>query len=152
MFKKLSTGYKIGSPGLLAALVCFFLPWVLQSCGNQPMQPYTGLQLAVGNGVEAGKFTGNILVLLTFVALIVLLVFFFQYVRRGSLKARDTYGVVLTSLLVLLILFQQFLTTPGKGVNRELLYGLWGYILGWLLVLIGGVVNLVQQRGGNRPQ
>src|SRR5690349_17177072 len=148
MFNKLPTGYKIASPGLLAGLVCFFLPWVLQSCGNQPMQPYTGLQLAVGNGVEGGKFTGNVLVLLTFVALILLIIFFFQAASRGSLKAQDTYGVVLASVLVLVILFQQFLTTPGKGVNRELLYGLWGYILGWLLVLIGGVVNLVQQRGG----
>jgi hypothetical protein len=123
MFKKLPTGYKIASPGLLTALVCFFLPWVLQSCGNQPMQPYTGLQLALGSGGEEGKYTGNILVVLTFVALIVLLIFVFQAAGRGSLKAQDTYGVVLASLLVLVILFQQFLTTPGKGVNRELLYG-----------------------------
>jgi len=80
------------------------------------------------------------------------IIFVFQAASRGSLKAQDTYGVLLASLLVLVILFQQFLTTPGKGVNRELLYGLWGYILGWLLVLIGGVVNFVERRGVNRPQ
>ena len=151
MFKKLPTGYKIASPGMLAALVCFFLPWVLQSCGNQPMRPYSGLQLAMGSG-EAGKYTGNIFVLITLVALIVVIIFLIQAARRASLKVQDTYGVVMTSVLVLLILFQQFLTTPGKGVNREVLYGLWGYIAGWLLVLIGGVVNIVERHGGNRTQ
>jgi hypothetical protein len=149
MFKKLSTGYKIASPGLLAALVCFFLPWVLQSCGNAPRREYSGWQLAMGSG-EAGKYTGNFFVFLSLVAIIVLLIFAVQSARRAALKVQDTYGVLLTSVLVLLFLFQQFLTTAPKGVNRELLYGLWGYILGWLLVLIGGVVNLVEQRGGNR--
>ena len=126
------------------------MPWVLQSCGNEPMRPYSGLQLAVGSGGTEGKYNGNIFVVLTLVAMIVLIIFVFQSAQRGSLKAQDTYGVVITSVLVLLILFQQFLTTPGKGVNRELLYGLWGYIAGWLLVLIGGVVNFVERRGVNR--
>jgi hypothetical protein len=151
MFKKLPTGYKIASPGLLAALVCFFMPWVLQSCGNEAPREYSGLQLALGNG-EAGKYTGNFFVLLSLVAIIVLLVFVFRAADRGSLTVWDTYGVVLTSVLVLLFLFQQYLTTPPKGVTREILFGLWGFIFGWLLVLIGGVVNVVERRSGNRPQ
>jgi hypothetical protein len=150
MFKKLPTGYKIASPGLLAALVCFFMPWVLQSCGNQAPREYSGWQLAIGNGVEGGKYTGNLLVLLSLVAILVLLIFVIQSAGRGSLKVQDTYGVLLTSVLVLLIVFQQFLTAPAKGVARELLYGLWGFIAGWLLVLIGGVVNIVERRN-NRP-
>jgi hypothetical protein len=149
MFKKLSTGYKITSPGLIMTLIFFFMPWVLQSCGSEPQRPYSGLQLAIGNG-EAGKYTGNLLVLLSLVAVLVVLFLLIQSVRRASLTTWDTYGVTLMSVFVLLILFQQFLTPPAKGVNRELLYGLWGYIVGWLLILIGGVVNIVERRSSNK--
>lgn len=148
MFKRLSTGYKIVSPGLLLTLIFFFLPWVMQSCGNEPLQPYTGLQLALGSG-EGDGYTGNIFVVLTLIAVFVILYFLIQADRRGSLIGQDTYGVVATSVAVLAILFQQFLTAPSEGVNREVLYGLWGYIVGWLLILIGGVVNIVE-RGGRK--
>ncbi len=151
MFKKLSTGYKIASPGLVMTLIFFFMPWVLQSCGNEPKRPYSGLQLAVGNGQGDG-YTGNLLVLLSLVAIFVVLIFAIQSARRASLTVWDTYGVLVTSVVVLLILFQQFLTTPAKGVNRELLYGLWGFIAGWLLILIGGVVNIVEKHSGNRQR
>jgi hypothetical protein len=151
MLKKLSSGYKIASPGMGMAFVFFFLPWVLQSCGNEPMQQYSGLQLAIGNSAEGEGYKGNIFVLLTLVALFVILYFAIQHNRSGTLTVRDTYGVLATSVLVLLILFQQFLTAPSEGVNRQVLYGLWGYIVGWLLILIGGVANLVQ-RNNNAKQ
>jgi len=144
MLKKLSSGYKITSSGLLVALICFFLPWVMQSCGNEPMREYSGLQLAIGSG-EGEGYKGNIFVLLSLVAIFVIFFFAIQYTNRGVLATRDTYGVLGTSALVLLILFQQFLTAPSEGVNREVLYGLWGFIVGWLLILIGGVVNLVER-------
>jgi hypothetical protein len=146
MFTKLSSGYKIASPGLILSLLCFFLPWVLQSCGNQPLQEYSGLQLALGNGGGENGYNGNPFVLLTFVAIFIILYFAIQSSRRASLTARDGYGVLGTSALVLLFLFQQYITTPDEGVNREVLPGLWGYVLGWLLALIGGVVNIVQRR------
>ncbi len=146
MFRKLSTGYKITSPGLGLALIFFFLPWVLQSCGNEPMREYSGLELAIGNGAEAGKYTGNIFVLLTLIALLVILFFVIQFAKRGSLTGQDTYGVMGISILVLVLLFQQFVSAPGEGINRKVLYGLWGYIIGWLLILIGGVVNAVEQK------
>jgi hypothetical protein len=145
MLKKLSSGYKIASPGLALSLIFFFLPWVLQSCGNEPMQPYSGFQLATGSGAEGEGYKGNIFVLLSLIALFVILFFAIQHSRSGTLTARDTYGVLGTSILVLLILFQQFLTAPSEGANRQVLYGLWGYIVGWLLILIGGVVNIVER-------
>ena len=146
MFTKLSTGYKITSPGLVLAFIFFFLPWVLQSCGNDPMREYSGFQLAFGDGAEAGKYTGNIFILLTLIALFVILFFGIQAARRGSLTGWDAYGVTGISLVVLIVLFQQLLTKPGEGMQREILYGLWGYIGGWLLILIGGVVNTVERK------
>jgi peptidoglycan biosynthesis protein MviN/MurJ (putative lipid II flippase) len=146
MFKKLSTGYKIASPGLVLAIIFFFMPWVLQSCGNDPMREYSGLQLALGDGADAGKYTGNIFVLLTLIALFVIAFFGIQAAGRGTLNSWDAYGVTGISLVVLIVLFQQFLTAPGEGIQREILYGLWGYIIGWLLILIGGVVNAVEKK------
>jgi hypothetical protein len=145
MLKKLSSGYKITSSGLFVSLICFFLPWVMQSCGNEPMREYSGLQLAIGSGAAGEGYKGNVFVLLTFVAIFVILYFAIQYTRGGALTTRDTYGILVTSVLVLLLLFQQFLTAPSEGVNRQVLYGLWGYIMGWLLILIGGVANLVER-------
>lgn len=146
MLKKLSTGYKITAPGLVMTLIFFFLPWVLQSCGNEPMREYSGLQLAIGSGAERSGYTGNIFVVLSLIAILVIAAFVVQSARRGSLIMRDTYGVLVTSVIVLLVLFQQYLVAPPEGVNRQVLYGLWGYVVGWLLILIGGVVNTIERR------
>jgi hypothetical protein len=151
MFKKLSTGYKIASPGLVMTLIFFFMPWVLQSCGTAPKRSYSGFQLAVGTGQGEG-YKGNLLVLLSLVAIFVILILLIRSAQRASLTVWDTYGVLVTSVAVLLILFQQFLTPPAKGVNRELLFGLWGFIVGWLLILIGGVINTVEKYSGNRQR
>ncbi len=146
MFKKLSSGYKIATPGLLSTIVLFFLPWVLTSCGTDPMQEYSGWQLAVGDRASGEGYSGNIIVLLFLVASIVLLFFAFRSLQRASLTAMDGFGVAVTSVIILLLLFQQFLTTPGEGINREILYGLWLYIVGWVVVLIGGVVNIMERK------
>jgi hypothetical protein len=150
MLKKLSSGYKITSFGLLLSLISFFLPWVLQSCGNEPMRQYSGLQLAIGSGAAGDGYKGNVFVLLALVAIFVILFFAIRSTRRGSLTARDTYGVLVTSVIVLLLLFQQFLAAPGKGVNREILFGLWGFIIGWLLILIGGVRNTIERNSTSK--
>lgn len=146
MLKKLSTGYKISTPGLLGTLVLFFLPWVLTSCGNDPMREFSGWQLAIGEGGAAEGYKGNIVVLLFLIASLVLLFLAFRSTQRTSISKADSYGVTITSIIILLLIFQQFLTTPSEGINREILYGLWGYILAWIVVLIGGVINIVERK------
>ena len=106
------------APGLFGTLVLFFLPWVLTSCGNDPMREFNGWQLAIGEGGAGEGYKGN----------------------------ADSFGVTITSIIILLLIFQQFLTTSSEGINREILYGLWGYILAWIVVLIGGVMNIVEQK------
>jgi hypothetical protein len=149
MLKKLSSGYKIATPGLLSTLVLFFLPWVLTSCGSDPLKEYSGWQLAVGDSAAGKGYSGNIIVLLFLVASLVLLFFAFRSLQRSLLTIMDSFGVTIISIVVLLLLFQQFLTTPGEGINREILYGLWLYIVGWVIVLIGGVVNIMERK--NQP-
>lgn len=146
MFKKLSSGYKISVPGLVSTLVFFFLPWVLSSCGNDPLRQYSGWQLAMGTQENGQGYNGNLIVLLFLVGALLLLFFAFRSTRNASLSAMDGYGVAVISLVVIFFLFQQFLTPPQEGINREILYGLWGYLASWLVVLIGGVVNIVERQ------
>lgn len=109
------------------------------------MREYSGWQLAVGDTTQAG-YHGNIVVVLLFVASLALLFFAFRSFQRASISKMDSYGVTIVSIIVLVLLFQQFLTRPGEGINREVLYGLWLYIVGWLVTLIGGVVNITERK------
>lgn len=146
--KKLSRGYKIISPGLLLALIFFFMPWVLTSCGDEPMQEYSGWELAVGTNAKDG-YNGNLMVMLSLAAVMLIIIFMISFIRRQRLAFGDSYGVLITSVVVLLLMFQQFLTTPAEGINREILYGFWGFLLGWIIILMGGVVNLVDRPSMN---
>jgi hypothetical protein len=142
--KKLSRGYRIISPGLLLTFTFFFLPWVLTSCGSEPLQEYSGWELAVGTAAKDG-YNGNLMVMLSLAAIVLIVIFMISFLRRQRLAFGDSYGVLITSVAVLLLMFQQFLTPPAEGVNREILYGFWGFLVGWIIILIGGVVNLVDR-------
>lgn len=111
-----------------------------------PCANLVGWQLAIGEGGAGEGYKGNFVVLLFLVASLVLLFLAFRSLQRTSISKADSFGVAITSIVVLLLLFQQFLTTPGEGINREILYGLWGYIVAWIVVLIGGVINIVERK------
>ncbi len=152
MFTKLR-GYRIAAPGAILALICFFLPWVLVSCGNQPPQSFTGWQLMTRTTVDsttgAEKFAGNLFVGLLFLAALAVLALAFLAWRRGHLNRLDSYGVLGLSALSLLYLFLQFGGKPAEGSTKEILYGLWGVVLGYIAILAGGIMNWVERRRGN---
>ncbi len=134
---KVSSGYKVATPGLGVILICFFLPWVLQSCGNAPPQQYSGWQLAIGNSsIETGYHGNPFIFLVPLTALIVGLLMW-RAIRRGYLTPWD--GLVPAGLggLILLYLVVQFGQPVAQGSTRQLLYGLWGVVIGWVLVMAG---------------
>src|SRR6185503_3060928 len=118
MLTKTSSGYKVASPGVLLVLVCFFLPWVLQSCGNAPPQEYSGWQLAVGNAAAGERYNGNLLIFIVPLAAIVVAVLAFRSIQRSYLSLWD--GFVPTGLggLVLIFLFLQFGRPVSEGSTR----------------------------------
>jgi hypothetical protein len=141
-----SKGYGVSSPGVAIVLVCFFLPWVLQSCGSAPAQEYSGWQLAMGDPAAADGYNGNPLIFLAPVAALIVAAMTVVSISRGSVTILD--GIVPTGLsaLVLLFLFSQFGNTVPEGSTRQILYGLWGTAIGWLVILVGGIVNFVDSR------
>lgn len=54
MLSKLTGGNKIVGTGASVAVICFFLPWVLVSCGGQPVASISGWQLAAGGSISTG--------------------------------------------------------------------------------------------------
>jgi hypothetical protein len=143
MFSKLSNGYKVSSPGIAIVLVCFFLPWVLQSCGSAPAQEYSGWELAIGDPAAGDGYNGNPLIFLAPVAAIIVGAMAFRAMGRGVISIWD--GIVPAGLggLVLIFLYSQFGGPVAEGSTRQILYGLWGTVIGWLLILVGGVLNLL---------
>ena len=54
--RTLSNGHKVGSSGAGVAMLCFFLPWVMVSCGNQPIASFGGILLMLGGLAGLGAF------------------------------------------------------------------------------------------------
>ena len=148
----LSNGHKVSSLGAGVAVLCFFLPWVMVSCGNQPIASFSGWQLAagtsVGSGFGASQLPGTPILFLALLAGAVVLALAYLALRRGRLTRLDGFGPIGLGSLTLLVLFAQFNTMQGEmgqqGVTATTQYGLWGTVLGYLAVVAGGIMNVRQ--------
>jgi hypothetical protein len=146
MLTKTPNGYKVASPGVLLILVCFFLPWVLQSCGGAPPQESSGWQLAIGNAAPGERYNGNLLIFLVPLAALVVAALAFRAMRRAYASGWDGYVPTGLGGLMLLFLYLQFGGPVSEGSTRQILYGLWGVVIGWMLVIAGGILNLFDAR------
>jgi len=150
IIEKSSTGHKLGSSGAALAILCFFLPWMLVSCGNQSVS-VNGWQLAAGGTVGSGLYTQQvpgkgILFLVLFAAFGVLYLAYAAY-KRGSLTpTMDGYGLIALGVLPLLILLTQFSGVKEQAAQQYIVveyhFGLWGTVLGYIAAIAGGALNL----------
>lgn len=147
---RLSKGYKVGGAGASLALLCFFLPWILVSCGSQTTR-ISGWGLAAGTSIRAGYTTqpidgSPILFLVLFAAVGAAALAYFAYKRGRLNKIVDGFGLIAIGVAPLLILLLQFEgydnSNSQMGIIIELQFGLWGTVLGYLAVITGGVLNL----------
>lgn len=150
MIQKSSKGHKVGSSGAALAILCFFMPWILVSCGGQTTK-VNGWDLAsgtvIGSGFSAQQIEGKpILFLVLLAALGVLALAYFAF-KRGSLTpVMDGYGLIALGAVPLLILFILFSGAKDQaaqqGVYLEYQIGLWGVVIGYIAAIAGGVLNL----------
>jgi len=150
IIEKSSKGHKVGSSGAALAILCFFLPWMMVSCGGQTTE-VNGWDLAsgtvVGSGFAAQQIEGQpILFLVLLAAFGVLALAYFAF-KRGSLTpVMDGYGLIALGAVPLLILFFQFSGVKDQaaqqGVYIEYQFGLWGIVIGYIAAIAGGVLNL----------
>jgi hypothetical protein len=127
-------GYRISTSGAALAIICFFLPWVSQSCGNEPPRVRSGWELAAD---------GDRLVLLVPIVALVVLALGLLAWRRGYATRRVSVASIGLGLLALLFLFWRFGTAPPEGITRDILYGLWGVVAGNVLSVVGGILGVV---------
>ena len=149
IIEKSSKGHKVGSSGAALAILCFFMPWMLVSCGNQSAK-VNGWALSAGTTVGSGFYAQQIpgkpiLFLVLLAALGILYVAYLAY-KRGSLAQVDSYGLIALGAVPLLILLIQFSGVKDQaaqqGVYIEYQFGLWGTVIGCLAAIAGGALNL----------
>lgn len=149
-----STGYKISMPGALAAIIFFFFPWVLSSCGGIEAEQ-SGWDLAFGSTVDYGLFGGvqkipgkPIFFLILAAAFLILLLAYLAYQRGMTKPLIDGIGLIILGILPIIILFLAFVGMQDEAaqynVNVEYKFGLWAVGLGYLAVIAGGMLNLIE--------
>ena len=138
-------GRGITATGVLLAFVMFFMPWVLVSCGGNELGTLSGYRLAVGFEVEGRSFGGTSLLFLTWAFLLASLLVVFV-VPSG--KIRGVLGVVfgILSTIVVMIVYshlKQEVKQLGEILQVHIRGGLIGTMLGYLLMIVGGVVDFI---------
>lgn len=150
MIEKSSKGHKVGSSGASLAILCFFLPWILVSCGGQTAK-VNGWDLAsgtvIGSGFGAQQIEGKPILFLVLLAAFGVLFLAYTAFKRGSLTpTMDGYGLIALGVVPLLILFISFSGAKDQaaqqGIYIEYQVGLWGTVLGYIAAIAGGVLNL----------
>lgn len=150
MIEKSSKGHKVGSSGAALVILCFFMPWILVSCGGQTAK-VNGWDLAsgtvVGSGFAAQQIEGKPILFLVLLAAFGVLYLAYTAFKRGSLTPMmDGYGLIALGAVPLLILFISFSGVKDQaaqqGIYVEFQVGLWGTVLGYIAAVAGGVLNL----------
>lgn len=148
--EKSSQGHKIGSSGAALAILFFFMPWMLVSCGGETVK-VNGWKLAagttVGQGFYAQQIEGRPILFLVLLAAFGVIYLAYSAYKRGSLlPTMDGYGLIALGGLPLLILLISFSGVKDQaaqqGVYIEFQFALWGEVLSYIAVIAGGVLNL----------
>lgn len=150
---KLPKGHKVASPAATIAILCFFLPWILVSCSGQPIKSFSGWELAAGTSMAIGfgqaqEIPGNPILFLVLLAGLGVLALAYFALQRGAATKLDGWGLIGLGALPLLVLLPQLggqNEAAQQGIQIDYQYGLWGVILGYIAVIVGGVLNLKEK-------
>lgn len=155
MLSKLTRGNKIVGTAASIAVICFFLPWVLVSCGGQPVASINGWQLAAGGSVNTGYVSqpipdSPVLFLVLLAALVALATVYLVYkdqleARRAAVMATISGAVALFTLFIRLSGAQ---SQTSMGVSVQLEVGFWGTVLAHVGIIVGAVLDLRAATGG----
>jgi hypothetical protein len=159
MLSKLSKGNKISGAASAIACVCFFMPWVLVSCEQQPVASFTGWQLASGGTVSSAlgplPLQGSPEIFLVLLSSIAALALIYMVYRSQLDLRRASYGLIGVAVVSLFLMLTKFLgaesratAEAGVEVSVRLRFGFWGVVLANIATITGAVMNL---RAGQAP-
>lgn len=147
IIEETSKGHRFASVGAALAVLCFFLPWILVSCGGQRFS--FSWQLAAGTSMGAGYFAqempGKPVLFVVLVAGLLALGVAYAAYKRRRLTEMDGYGLMALGAVPLLVLLTQFSGSKNQaaqqGMYTEYQFGLAGVVIGHLAVIAGGAFN-----------
>jgi hypothetical protein len=137
--------------GALLALICFFLPWVTVSCGERT-STLSGVKMAFGGTVQTNQGPEqrdpDVFMLLLFLfGISLLLLVVFAWMRHVQSRGLSIALIVISglSLLILMLRYLNQQTDTSGDVPIYVTYhaGFWGTVIGYVLALIGGVLDLI---------
>ena len=149
----MSIGRILSGPVALFVLLCFFLPWITISCGNQPVARLSGYQLAAGGEVNtrlgAQSFDGDAAVFVAPGAALLSLGLLMGLTAAKVPGAIVGVGQMLSSaagLAVLLLKWNQLnqdAAANGLEVSSE--FGLWAAGIGLIALIIAAVLIIAER-------
>jgi len=140
-------GFKKISPAIFGiVIICFFLPFVDVSCGNQKIATITGIQFVTGaeigesellEGKRAQKVESEPIVIAVLICTIAGLLL--SFIRNGRSSILPAISAL--AALILLLIFKAKLDNEvlkqGEGVLRlEYRNGFWGSLLSLILAAV----------------
>ena len=134
-------------------LTCFFLPWVMVSCGNQEVVSVSGWRLAAGGEVDTAMGTQSVqaspelfLVLIAAIGCLVLAYVAYRNNSRINLALYGSAALAAASLLDFWIRLSQLNSETQKaGLDVSSEAGFWGTLLG-NVVIIGATLYEIRQQ------
>ena len=149
-------GRFISGPAALLVLFLFFLPWVSVSCNGLPIGEFSGFDLALGSKlvdlagqtglIAPGTLSGDqLLFIMPLIALIVLGFFILAVANQKTAKVAAWGSMIagLSGILVFLLRWLQLSDSDTMFFEITIQPGLWGTVLGLLLIVIGSIVELL---------
>jgi FHA domain len=157
------TGHSISGAAGLIVLLFFFLPWASVSCAGQSLVQVSGSDLATGNLLIDGDMK---LYLVPLVGIIVIGLVI-AAVRYAITEEASTGGQIIAALIGFFVLWLKWDEISGAAEGFDLItaltsevtgtsggeifsfnmeYGLYGSVIGLVLVLVGAVITLIAAR------
>ncbi len=154
----LTLGRKISGSAALAALICFFLPWLKISCGTEIA--VSGFDLAIAPPSGANQGATNLLLLTSPAMALAILAVIYVSLNRQRLDLRrkaiwqmimGVAGIVPPTLVFLAV--HQARNDPrnwGLGYLISIEHGLWATLAGFIGVIVGALLDLKEHEGYGR--
>ncbi len=137
-------GRFVSGSGALLVLLFFFLPWILVSCGGQPMGTMSGWELAAGTSLGGEHVDGNPVVFAFLVIAILALAIAIALRHSIAFAAVEVFlgiGAIIFLLILYMQMRQEVMQELGGLIRLTPKAGLIGSLIGFFFIATGGAIE-----------
>jgi len=136
-------GRFVSGSGALLAILFFFMPWVMVSCSGQDLGSLSGWDLAAGTNIGGSPTEGNPFVFLILILAILALLLVALPHSLAFAAAETFFGAA--AIILLLVIYtgmrNDAMEQTGGMIQIKLQWGMLGTLLGYFLVIGGGLIE-----------